>query len=297
MKLKLGINCGFAINRYIEPEAWGRVTGEIGLHSVQFVADLLNPFLPDYYIESQIKRIKESGKRNNFTVDSIFTSTFTRVNHLCHPDEEARLIWLNWFKRLLDIGSRLGAKTGGGHFGILSFDTFNDPDKRKRVTEAGVKGWQELSYYAKEYGYEALIFEPMSIPREFANTVAETKAILDAVNADSGVPLKVNLDIGHAPHPDERDPYPWLLALGKVSPVIHLQQTTLGKSMHWPFTPEYNKQGHISAERVIQCLEQSGCEEALLHFELSHREHWDTDGRVVEDHRVSVEYWRQYVKD
>ena len=297
MKLKLGVNCGFAINRYIEPEVWGRIVGELGLHSVQMVADLLNPFLPDYYIESQIKRVRESAKRNDFTVDSIFTGTFTRVNHLCHPDEEARIIWLNWFKRLLDIGSRLGAKTGGAHFGILTFDTINDPDKRKHVTEACVKGWQELSYHAKELGYEALIFEPMSVPREFANTVAETKAVMDAVNADSGVPLKVNLDIGHSPHPDERDPYPWLLALGKVSPVIHLQQTILGKSMHWPFTPEYNKQGHISAERVIECLEKSGCEEALLHFELSHREHWDTDGRVVEDHRASVEYWRQYVKD
>jgi hypothetical protein len=297
MKLKLGINCGFAINRYIEPEAWGKFVGELGLHSVQFVADLLNPFLPDDYIESQIKQIKESAKRNDFTIDSIFTSTYTRVNLLCHPDEEGRLIWFNWFKKLFDIGSRLGAKTGGAHFGTMSCDTINNPEKRKRITEAAFESWHKLSYHAKELGYEALIIEPMSIPREFANTVAETQAILDTVNADCGVPLKVNLDIGHAPHPDERDPYPWLLALGKVSPVIHLQQTILGKSMHWPFTPEYNEQGHIKAEKVIACLEQSGCEEALLHFELSHREHWDTDGRVMDDHRASVEYWRKYVKE
>lgn len=297
MKLKLGTNCGFAINRYPEPEAWGAIVGGLGLRSVQFVADLLNPFLPDDYIDSQIGRILESAKRNGFTVDSIFTSAYTRVNHFCHPDEEARAIWLAWFKRLLDIGARLGAKTGGSHFGILSFDTINNPDKRKRVTEAAVKGWQALSFYAREKGYESLIFEPMSVPREFANTVAETKEILDTVNAHVGVPLKVCLDIGHAPHPDERDPYPWLLALGKVSPVVHLQQTVLGKSMHWPFTPEHNREGYITAEKVIACLEQSGCGEALLHFELSHREHWDTDSKVVEDHKASVEYWRRYVKD
>jgi hypothetical protein len=154
-----------------------------------------------------------------------------------------------------------------------------------------------LSYFAKELGYESLIFEPMSIPREFANTVADTRAILNMVNADCGVPMKVNLDIGHAPHPDERDPYPWLLALGRDSPIIHLQQTVLGKSLHWPFTPEYNKQGYITAEKVIACLEQSGCEEALLMFELSHREHWDSDGKVIEDHKASVDYWRQFVKD
>ena len=297
MKLRLGTNCGFAINRYVEPEAWGKIVGELGLHSVQFVADLLNPFLPDSYIDSQIKRIKESAKRYDFSVDSIFTSAYTRVNHLCHPDEQARAVWLEWFKRLLNIGARLGAKTGGSHFGILTFDTINDPEKRKRITEAGVKGWQTLSFYARELGYESLIFEPMSVPREFANTVAETKKILDMVNADCGVPMKVCLDIGHAPHPDERDPYPWLVALGKVSPVIHLQQTVLGKSMHWPFTPEYNSQGYITAEKVISCLQQAGCQEALLHFELSHREHWDTDGKVVEDHRASVEYWRKYIKE
>ena len=297
MKLKLGINCGFAINRYVEPEAWGGIVGELGLHSVQFVADLLNPFLPDDYIDSQIKRIRRSADCNNFTVDSIFTSAYTRVNHLCHPDEEARAIWQAWFRRLLEIGAKLGAKTGGSHFGILSFDTINDPEKRKRITEAGVKGWQTLSYYAKELGYDSLIFEPMSVPREFANTVAETKEILDMVNANCGVPMKVCLDIGHAPHPDERDPYPWILALGKDSPVIHLQQTMLGKSMHWPFTPECNEQGYIKAEKVIACLEQSGCNEALLHFELSHREHWDTDDKVVNDHIASVEYWRQFVKE
>ena len=297
MKLTLGTNCGFAINRYMEPEAWGGIIGGLGLHSVQFVADLLNPFLPDDYIDAQILRIQEAAKRNDFTVDSIFTSAFTRVNHLMHPDAEARAIWLNWFKRLFGIGARLGAKTGGSHFGILTFDVLNDPEKRKRVTEAGIQNWQALTFYAKEIGYDALIFEPMSVPREFANTVAETRVLMDAVNAHCGVPMKVCLDIGHAPHPDERDPYPWLLALGKDSPVVHLQQTFLGKSMHWPFTADKNAEGCIKAEKVIACLEQSGCEEALLHFELSNREHWDTDGLVISDHEESVAYWRQYIKD
>ena len=297
MKLTLGTNCGFAINRYAEPESWGSIVGNLGLRSVQFTADLLNPFLPDDYIDAQVKRIRETAGRNGFAVDSIFTSAYTRVNHLTHPDAEARAIWLNWFKRLFKIGADLGAKTGGSHFGILTFDTINDADKRKFIIEAGVKGWQELTRCAEGLGYEAVIIEPMSVPREFANTVAETRELLDMVNADCGVPMKVCLDIGHAPHPDERDPYPWLLALGNVSPVVHLQQTLLGKSMHWPFTPEYNEQGHIQAEKVIDCLERSGCEEALLCFELSHREHWDTDGRVVADHRASVDYWRQFVKD
>jgi len=298
MKLKLGINCGFAINRYIEPEVWGDIVGrELGLHSVQFVADLLNPFLPEDYIDSQIKRILASSIRNDFSIDSIFLSAFTRVNHIMSPDEQARAIWLDWFKKFFVIGSRLGAKTGGGHFGILTVDSINDPDKYRRTVDAGIKAWRELTYFAGELGYEALIFEPMSIPREFACTISGTKELMEAVNADCGIPLKVCLDVGHAPHPDERDPYTWLLALGKDSPIVHLQQTVPGKSMHWPFTPEYNSEGHIKAEQVIDCLERSGCPEAILVFELYHREHWDTDRRVISDHKASVEYWRQYVRD
>lgn len=183
------------------------------------------------------------------------------------------------------------------HFGILTFDTMENEEKKKRVIEAGVKSWQSLTFYAQELGYESLIFEPMSVPREFANTVEETKYWMKMVNENCGVPLKVCLDVGHAPHPAERDPYPWLLALGSESPIVHLQQTILGKSMHWPFTKEYNEQGYIKAEKVLDCLKKSGCKETILMFELSHREHWDTDGLVVSDHKESVEYWRQFVKD
>ena len=156
---------------------------------------------------------------------------------------------------------------------------------------------KELTFFAKELGYESLIFEPMSVPREFANTVQETKELMNAVNANAGIPMKICLDVGHAPHPDQRDPYPWLEELGAVSPIVHIQQTVLGKSMHWPFTKEYQEEGYIKAEKVLESLKKSGCKETILMFELSHREHWDTDGLVVQDHRESVDYWRQFVHD
>lgn len=298
MKLKLGVNCGFATNRYIEPEVWGEIVGKkLRLRSVQFVADLLNPFFPEDYIDSQIKRILESSVRNEFSIDSIFLSSQTRTNHLMSPDEQARKIWLDWFKKLLLIGARLGVKTGGGHFGILTVDTANDPDKKKRTVDAGIKAWQDLTYFVKDLGYESLIFEPMSIPREFACTISETRELMERINTDCGVPMLLCLDVGHAPHPDERDPYMWLLELGEFSPVVHIQQSVLDKSMHWPFTPEYNQQGIIRAEKVIQCLEKSGCLESILIFELYHKEHWDSDWKVIEDYQASVDYWRQYVKD
>jgi sugar phosphate isomerase/epimerase len=298
MGYRLGINLGFAINRYIEPEIWARIVREdFGLRYVQFVADLLNPFWPPEYIENQLKRIEAACKKYDLVVESIFTSAFTRINHLMNPDEEARKFWLDWFKRFVDIGARLGAKNGGSHFGIMTFDTYDNPDKRTYILDAAVKGWQDLSFYAKERGFECLIFEPMSVPREMANTVQETRALMDMVNAHCGVPLRVCLDVGHAPHPDERDPYPWIEQLGAVSPVIHLQQTVLHKSNHAPFTKAANATGIITREKVMTAVKKSGCTDALFAFEISHREHWDTDWKVIPDLKESVKYFREVITE
>lgn len=295
MNLKLGINLGFAINKYTEPEVWAKIVREgLGLSSVQFVADLLNPFWPDDYMASQIKRICEYARRYDITVDSIFTSAFTRVNHLMNPDKEAREFWYKWFTKLFWIGGQLGCKTGGSHFGIMTFDSYER--NYNYLLEEGVKGWQKLSFYAKELGYESLIFEPMSVPREMGNTVAETVNLMNKVNANCGVPMRVCLDVGHAPHPSERDPYPWIEKLGSFSPIIHIQQTVLNKSNHAPFTAENNKDGLIQGKRVMEAIEKSGCQESILMFEINHREHWDTDFRIVQDLAESVKYWRRWVK-
>jgi sugar phosphate isomerase/epimerase len=297
MELKLGINLGFAINRYIEPEVWSRIVAEdLRLRHVQFVADLLNPFWPKEYVADQIQRIRAATAAYGISVDSMFTSVFTRVNHLMHPDAEARKFWREWFLRFLETGAELGARTLGSHFGILTAESYNDSAKREFLIEQGVKGWQALTQRAKVLGYDSLIFEPMSVPREMANTVGETLALLDRVNADAAVPLRLCLDIGHAPHPDERDPYPWLERLAQLSPVIHLQQTVLHRSNHAPFTPEQNAAGIIHPEKVLAAIRKSGCTKSLLAFEIGHREHYDTEFRVVEDLKASADYWRPYVE-
>jgi sugar phosphate isomerase/epimerase len=179
----------------------------------------------------------------------------------------------------------------------MTFDTYGNEDKRKFILDEGVKGWQELSFYAKELGYDCLIFEPMSVPREMANTIEETRELLDRVNARCGVPLRVCLDVGHAPHPDQRDPYPWIEQLAALSPVIHLQQTVLHRSDHAPFTEETNKTGIITRERVMETVKKSGAADVLFAFEISHREHWDTEFRIIRDLRESVDYFRPVIPE
>jgi len=298
MGYRLGINLGFAINKYIEPEVWAKIVAEeLELKYVQFVADLLNPFLPDDYIQKQIKRIQDSTKAYDIKIESLFTSAFTRVNHLMNPDEQARKIWLSWFKKFLELGAAFGAKNLGSHFGILTFAGYDDEKKREFLIEEAVKGWQELSFYAEELGYECLIFEPMSVPREMANTIKETQELLDRVNAHCGVSMKVCLDVGHAPHPGERDPYPWIEQLGAVSPVIHLQQTVLNKSNHAPFTAANNKEGIINGEKVMESIKKSGCTDALFAFEISHREHYDSEFKIIPELKESAQYWRNFITE
>ncbi|MDR1795954.1 MAG: sugar phosphate isomerase/epimerase [Clostridiales Family XIII bacterium] len=299
MANRLGINLGFATNKYIEPEVWARVVREdLGLGYVQLVADLLNPFWPETYIEGQILRIEAAAREYDVKVESIFTSTFTRVNHLMNPDADARAFWLEWFKKLLDIGARLGAKNAGSHFGILTFADYEDEGRRAFVIEEGVKGWQALAKYAAGIGYSELIFEPMSVPREMANTIEDTQELMDRVNAGGGgVPMRVCLDVGHAPHPDQRDPYPWLERLGASSPVVHLQQTVLHKSNHAPFTEENNRDGIVKPEKVLAAMRGAGNDDALYLFEISHREHWDTEWRIIPDLKESAAYWRQYIAE
>src|SRR5882672_10775034 len=112
MTYRLGINTGFAVNRYAEPEEWvGIVGGRLGLRYAQFTADMLNPSLPDSIIDAQIERIKRACEEHKLTIKSTFTGAFTRVNHLAHPDLPLREYWIEWFKRFVDITVALGAES------------------------------------------------------------------------------------------------------------------------------------------------------------------------------------------
>lgn len=301
MKTRLGVNCGFAINRYVEPEAWLDVVAGLGLRTVQFVADLLNPFLPEEVLEAQVATIRRLADERGIAIESTFTSAFTRVNHLAHPDPAQQRVWVAWFKRWFAVSRRLGAKGSGSHFGILTFSDFNDPQRREQRTADCVRHWQELSQEAARLGLKYLMFEPMSIPREYAETIPAARALLDRVNEDMAVPMKLCLDVDHgdlqSKDPRDTDPYAWLEAFAAEAPVIHLKQSLADKSGHRPFTPENNARGRIHPGPVLAALEAGGAEDVQLLFEFSWRERWPTDYRVVEDLRASVEYWRPYVPD
>ena len=300
MIVRLGINTGFAVNRFTEPEEWIPLVSEtFGLRIVQFTADLLNPSLPDEIITDQVQRSKALLQTYDVRIQHTFTGAFTRVNHLAHPHPKSREYWVHWFCRFADISVKLGAESMGSHFGILTVPDFRDPKTRAQRFKENVENWHRIAEYAAEKGLRYLTWEPMSIPREYGETIEETRRIHSIVNEGSQIPFKLCLDVDHgdvsSSNPEDTDPYAWIREFGAESPIIHLKQTSSNKHGHWPFVPEFNKDGRITPERLITALKNAGVKEVTLLLELSFREREPFESRVVQDIVASVEYWRPYV--
>jgi len=300
-KFRLGINTGFAINRFPEPEEWVRVVGEfLGLRYVQFTATLLSPSLPENIIQAQVRRIKKSTSDYGVSIPHTFTDAYTQLSHLAHPDKEVRKYWIEWFKKFVDISAELGAESMGSHMGIFSTRDIKDEKRRQFIFEENLRGWAEISDHAKAAGIKYLTWEPMSVAREQGETLAEAKRIHEAVNRATSIPMKICLDVDHglktSGNPDDINPYAWIKIFGRDLPILHIKQTYGAKGGPFPFTPQYNREGIVNPEKIIAALEESGVEDCLLAFEISGpgRESWESN--LLDDIKVSVDYWRNYVK-
>ena len=245
MKINLGINTGFAVNRFPEPEVWTQIVGEeLGLRNVQFTADMLNVSLPDSILKDQVQKICSASARHGVSITSTFTGGFTRVNHLAHPDKEVRAYWVKWFKRFVDLSVDLGAHSMGSHFGIFSQQDDSDIKRREERRRQNIEGWHEVGHYAKERGLDFISWEPMSITREQGETIETALRLQEDVNENSPIDFKVCLDLDHgdvsSSNPDDTDPHAWIRAMASETPMIHLKQSSLDKGGHWPFTAEHN---------------------------------------------------------
>lgn len=301
MKVKLGINTGFALNRFPEPDDWvGVVADELGLDTVQFTADLLNPFLPSDLVAREAEKIAGLCARKGVCIQTTFTSAFTRVNHLMHPDPDIQRVWVDWFRRFFQVSRDLGAEGSGSHFGIMSVRDNADPQVRGKRIDQAVRAWRELSVFGAEIGLRYLLFEPMSVPREVAETIAATEDILRRCSEGFAIPMRTCLDVDHgdlqSSDPRDTDPHAWIRAFGKVSPCIHIKQSLRDKGGHYPFTAKYNEQGKIVPLEILDTMRGAGIEECTLLLEISHRERWPTDYTVVEDLKESVAYWRPAIE-
>jgi hypothetical protein len=143
------------------------------------------------------------------------------------------------------------------------------------------------------------MWEPMSVTREFGETIEACWRDHKALNEGSPLPILINVDIDHgdvtSTNPADTDPYAWAEAFAAVSPVVHIKQSSMDKGGHRPFTAEYNAKGRVQPEKLVAALEAGGGRDNELVFEFTFREREPTDSHVVAALKESVDFWRGHV--
>jgi D-erythrulose 1-phosphate 3-epimerase len=297
-KIKLSVNTGFAVNRIIDNETFLRfVKNELKIKYIQPTSDWLNLFMPKKYSLKNVNRLSKLLRKFDISVNSCFTGGFTRLNHLAHPDKEQQRYWIEYFKNFIDLSLDLGASYVGSHLGILSYS--DNKNRNKILTNRVIKNWHQIGEYAYKKKLKSLIWEPMSISREFGETIQECKKIQFLLNKKQTSNFKLCLDVGHgdinSKNKKNFDPYFWLKSFAKESPVIHIKQVHKGSFGHLPFTKKNNLKGIIDAQKVLNIINNQKNNETELAFELSFKERDPIDKNLKRDVIDSVKYWQKYI--
>jgi sugar phosphate isomerase/epimerase len=291
----LGVNLGFAVNRFPEPEDWiPLVSEQIGVRRVQFVADLLNPSLPGKIRSQKVRKINSLCEKHGVAIESAFTGAFTRVNHFGSADPEIRSYWKRWFFDYLEQSVDMGVTNIGGHPGILSQINNDDPVMRTKMLNQIAACWQEVFEFGAKIGLDFIGWEPMSIEREIGHTIIDAQNFQDLLNAN-GNNFRVCLDLDHgdltSPNSEDRDPVAWIRHFSTDIGLLHLKQTTPDRRRNMPFTKENNQAGTVNAELIISELARAQVPSCSMFLELGFRERNPDDKSVVSATKESVAYW------
>ena len=299
-KFKLSVNTGFTLNRIVEVEEFADFcSNHLNVRFIQPTSDWLNLNMPKNSSIKHINKINKVFSKCNLKVNSTFTGAYTRLNHLAHPDKSYQEYWIKWFKHFINISIDLGAKYTGSHLGIL---TYKDNQLKKRnsiLINRVLNNWKKIAEYAFKKNLKALIWEPMSISREFGDTINECKKIQKKLNEKSKTKFKICLDVGHgnlnSKNKTNFDPYCWLEEFANISPVIHIKQVIKNNYTHLPFTKKNNERGIIKASKVLQILKKNKIDDAELSLELSFKERDPIDKNLRKDVLESVIYWKKHL--
>src|SRR5258708_35916756 len=223
-------------------------------------------------------------------------SAFTAysANLLLQPERERRVRARDWYQRMIDFTAAAGAESTGGHIGAYSVADWRSPRRRDELWQELRAALDLLATDARAADLTCLMVENLASAREPA-TIGALRSLLTPGD-EHRVPIVACLDVGHQCVPgssgDEADPYAWLEQLGACAPVVQLQQSDASADHHWPFTPAANQAGRIQAGRVLRALAASRATDVALVLEVIHPFEADDD-QVIDDLRVSAEYWRR----
>lgn len=301
MAFTLSLNTNPFVNRFAEPDDLiDTIAHEIKVRDVQLTHEFINPSWPAPVIRRLTRQMQAACDRTGVRITSGMTGPYGRLNHFGHPDRDVRRYYIDWFKTFADIVGDLGARTVGTQFAIFTLKDFDNTKRREELIDIALDSWAEVADHAKAAGLDFLFWEPMSVGREFGDTLASAQALQDRISAHHmAIPMWMMADIDHgdvtSPNPDDYDPYAWARAVPQVSPIIHIKQSLMDKGGHRPFIAEFNAVGKIQPAPLLEAFRQGGGTNNEICLELSFKEREPNDRQVVPHIAESVAFWAPHV--
>lgn len=301
MPLTLSLNTNPLVNRFAEPaDLIETVARDIRIRDLQLTHEFINPSWPANVIRRLTRDMAAALGRTGVRVTSGMTGPYGRLNHFGHPDAEVRRYYVDWFKTFADITADLGGMSVGTQFAIFTYKDYDDPERREELIRIAVDCWAEVAEHAKAAGLKYVFWEPMSVGREFGETIEACMKLQDRLMAARmAVPMWMMADIDHgdvtSSNPDDFDPYAWALAVPKVSPIIHIKQSLMDKGGHRPFTAEFNAKGRIQPEPLLSAFAEGGAVDNEICLELSFKEREPNDRQVIGQIAESVAFWAPHI--
>ena len=301
MPFTLSLNTNPLVNRFAEPEDLiETVAHSLRIRDLQLTHEFVNPSWPASLTRALTRRFQAAMRRTGVRVTSGMTGPYARLNHFGHPESDVRRYYVDWFKHFADIIGDLGGASVGTQFAIFSYRDYDDPTRREALIAAAIDCWGEVAEHAKAAGLSHVFWEPMSVGREFGETIEVCLALQRRLTAARfAVPIWMMADIDHgdltSANPEDCDPYAWARAVPLYSPIIHIKQSSMDKGGHRPFTAEHNANGRIQPEPFIKALREGGGEDNELCLELSFKEREPSDRRVIADIAESVAFWAPHI--
>lgn len=301
MALTLSLNTNPLVNRFAEPDDLiDTIARDIRIRDIQLTHEFINPSWPAPVIRRLTRDMGAALARTGARVTSGMTGPYGRLNHFGHPDADVRRYYIDWFKTFADIIGDLGGHGIGTQFAIFTFKDYDDPARREALIEIAIDCWAEVAEHAKAAGLDFVFWEPMSVGREFGETLAAAQALQARLTAaEMAVPMWMMADIDHgdvtSPNPDDTDPYAWARMAPTLSPIIHIKQSMMDKSGHRPFTAEFNAKGAIQPEPLLAAFAEGGAVDNEICLELSFKEREPNDRQVVPQFAESVAFWAPHI--
>lgn len=299
--LTLSLNTNPLVNRFADPDDLiTTVARDLRIRDVQLTHEFINPSWPAPVIRRLTRQMSAALARTGVRVTSGLTGPYGRLNHFGHPDRDVRRYYVDWFKTFADITADLGGTSVGTQFAIFTYQDFDDPARREALIQTAIDCWAEVAEHAKAAGLKFIFWEPMSVGREFGETIAATMALQSRLTAaNMAIPMWMMADIDHgdvtSPNPDDFDPYAWAKAVPKVSPIIHIKQSLMDKGGHRPFTAAFNAKGRIQPEALLKAFAEGGAEDNEICLELSFKEREPNDREVIPQIAESVAFWAPHI--